>query len=608
MKYIPIGAHYLGKGKCTFCVWGPTLHSVEIVYGTEQNIPLQKNEYGYWLGTGDKISPGVRYMVMLNKDVRRPDPASFFQPDGVHGPSAVVDHSSFKWKTELWKHSPLEDMIIYELHVGTFTAEGTFAGAITRLKDLKSLGITALEVMPVAQFPGTRNWGYDGVYFFAVQNSYGGPEGLKGLVDACHEQGIAVILDVVYNHLGPEGNYLEEYAPYCNDTYKTLWGKAINYDGPYSYGVRNFIIQNALYWFTHFRFDGLRLDAIHGIYDQSATHILAELSERIELLSKEHGRKYYLIAESDLNDARFIRPRAAGGYGLDAQWCDDFHHALHTMLTGETKGYYGDFGSLENVAAAFKEGVVYTGQYSAYRKKYFGNSFADRNADQCIVFSQNHDQVGNRKQGDRLATVVEFEGLKLAACAVFFSPFIPLLFMGEEYGEKNPFHYFVNHSDVDLIQAVRKGRQKEFASFAWEGEALDPQAEEPFLASRLHWSQRSRGEQAILLGFYQHIIGLRKRVLPLRKLSKKQCQVKILNPGKVLLAHRGVRKNRVVFIMNFSKEEEAISFPLAYQWKKIVDSADGKWSGPGSKIPASVTKKQTLTLRRLSCVVLERES
>jgi maltooligosyltrehalose trehalohydrolase len=359
--------------------------------------------------------------------------------------------------------------------VGTFTPEGTFEAIIPHLDELRELGITAVELMPVAQFPGTRNWGYDGVYPFAVQNSYGGPEGLKRLVNACHGRGIAVVLDVVYNHLGPEGNYLWDFGPYFTDRYKTPWGSAINFDGPHSDPVRRLFIENALYWVTEFRMDGLRIDAVHGILDFSAYPFLEELASAVHEKAERLNRRVYVIAESDLNDTRVIRSRELGGYGLDAQWNDDFHHALHTLLTEDQTGYYQDFGRLGDLVKAFREGFVCSGQYSSYRRRRHGNSSRDIPAGCFVVFAQNHDQVGNRMRGERLSQLVCRERMKLAAGVVFLSPFIPLLFMGEEYGETAPFPYFISHSDADLVEAVRRGRREEFAAFGWSQEPPDPQ-------------------------------------------------------------------------------------------------------------------------------------
>ncbi|MBU1124456.1 MAG: malto-oligosyltrehalose trehalohydrolase, partial [Candidatus Omnitrophica bacterium] len=523
-----IGAFYShAEEKCDFTVWAPLLEQVAVsIEGAHAcTIPMQKDEYGYWHATLNEIAAQSNYRYELNGHLTRPDPASFFQPDGVHGVSQLVDHAAFHWADASWKGIPLEAMIIYELHIGTFTAQGTFEGIIKQVDTFRELGVNAIELMPVAQFPGARNWGYDGAYPFAVQNSYGGPQGLKNLVNTCHKKNLAVILDVVYNHLGPEGNYLADFGPYFTDKYRTAWGKAVNFDDAYSFGARNFFIQNALYWLKEYHIDALRLDAIHGIFDMGAKHILQELSEEVGTYAKKAKRDAILIAESDLNDARIIRPKSLGGYGINGQWCDEFHHCLHTVLTQEKSGYYQDFGSIEQLKRVFKEGFVYTGEYSRHRKRFFGNSYNDRETTQLVVFSQNHDQVGNRMKGERLSSLVNFESLKLAACGVIFSPFVPLLFMGEEYGEEAPFLYFVSHGDESLIQAVREGRKKEFSSFSWQGECPDPQAEKTFFDSRLNAALRNKGHHQALFGFYKKLIQLRKKIPALSHSSGEHCRV-----------------------------------------------------------------------------------
>jgi maltooligosyltrehalose trehalohydrolase len=453
---------------------------------------------------------GARYFFRLPDGRELPDPASRFQPDGVHGPSAVVDTREFEWNDASFKVHSLEDMVIYEMHVGTFTDEGTFAAAIPRLDALVELGITTVELMPVAQFPGARNWGYDGVYPSAAQNSYGGPAGLHEFVNAAHARGLSVILDVVYNHIGPEGNYLGAFAPFFTDRYHTPWGQAINYDEAESGPVRAFFIQNALYWLEDLHIDGLRLDAVHGIFDFSAHHILAELEERVSDLAARTGRTLHVIAESDLNDSRLLHCPARGGYGLDAQWSDDFHHSLHTLLTGESGGYYADFGSLEDLSAVLRDGWKFSGQYSPYRRRVHGNSPAGLAPHRFVVCSQNHDQVGNRALGDRLSQLVDPESLKLAAGVTLLSPFVPLLFMGEEYVETHPFQYFTSHSDRDLIEAVRKGRREEFASFAWQGEVPDPQDEGTFARSKLDRSVRDAEPHRSVCSLYKSLIAIRR--------------------------------------------------------------------------------------------------
>ena len=565
---------------------------------------MQKDEKGYWCIVLNNVSADTCYKYVINNLSERPDPASFFQPKGVHGYSQVIDHSGFHWTDKKWKGIPLEKMIVYELHAGTFTTEGTFEAIISLLGRLLKLGINAIEIMPVAQFPGERNWGYDGAYPFAVQNSYGGPVGLKKLVNVCHSKGIAVILDVVYNHLGPEGNYLENFAPYFTDKYKTPWGKAINFDDFYSYGVRDFFIQNALYWFEYYHVDALRLDAIHSIFDISGKHILSELSEKVDELSKLKKRKFYLIAESDLNDVKIVRRRNQGGYGIDAQWCDDFHHALHALLTYESIGYYKDFGKIEHLVKAMKEGLVYSWQYSEFRRRYYGSSSKDVPAHQFVVFSQNHDQVGNRIFGERLPSLVDFEGLKLAAGMVIFSPYIPLLFMGEEYAEDAPFLYFVSHSDPQLIEAVREGRKKEFRSFKWNKwhkEPLDPQNVDTFLASKLKWEKLSEVKHRTIFNFYQLLIELRKGIPALSNLDKNNLEISTVKKKKVIIFYRWYAKSKVFLIANFNRDNTnfSVSIPDG-SWKKIIDSSEEKWLGPGSLLTDTIKGRNQVTLKPLS--------
>jgi len=508
----PLGATPLPDGRCRFLVYAPFARTVEVVLlsPARRVAPLEGDGTGYHHGIVDGAAAGTLYLYRLDGETERPDPASRRQPQGVHGPSMVVDPGTFAWRDREWRGIPLSSYILYELHVGTYTPEGTFDAVIQHLDSLAELGVTAVELMPVAQFPGRRNWGYDGVYPFAVQESYGGPEGLKRLIDACHRRGLAVVLDVVYNHLGPEGNYLSDFGPYFSDRYRTPWGPAVNFDGPHSDEVRRFFRENALHWLREFHADSLRLDAIHGILDFSASPFLADLAAAVRGLRKEENRMVYLIPESDLNDARVVTPPEEGGYGLDAQWSDDFHHALHTLLTGERDGYYADFGGIGHLARAFTDGFVYSGQYSTYRRRRHGNSSLQLPAGKFVVFAQNHDQVGNRRLGDRLARLASFESLKLAAGVVLLSPFLPLLFMGEEYGEVAPFLYFVHHGDDALIEAVRIGRKEEFAAFGWNGEIPDPQDEETFLRSRPDPALRKSGNHALLLELHRELIRIRK--------------------------------------------------------------------------------------------------
>jgi maltooligosyltrehalose trehalohydrolase len=501
----------LSDSRYRFVAWAPGLAELSLVLCGEANrIAMTRERCGFYVAEA-AAKAGTRYLFHLPDGLELPDPASRFQPDGVHGPSAVVDTTSFHWTDNGFAACSLKETIIYELHIGTFTSEGTFAAAVPRLNELAELGITAVEVMPIAQFPGARNWGYDGVYEFAAQDSYGGPTGFQQFVNAAHGCGLSVLLDVVYNHVGPEGNYLGAFGPFFTDRYRTPWGPAINYDDAESAPVREFFIQNALYWLEEFHVDGLRLDAVHGIFDFSAHHFLAELKERVEALAARTGRRLLVIAESDLNDSRVLRCPGRGGYGLDGQWSDDFHHSVHTLLTGESSGYYADFGSINDLAAVLSEGWLYSGQYSRYRRRRHGNSPVGIAPERFVVCTQNHDQVGNRALGDRLSQIVDLDSLKLAAGILLLSPFTPLLFMGEEYGEIRPFQYFTSHGDPTLIEAVRTGRREEFAAFGWQEDVPDPQDEATFKRCVLDWDVRDKEPHRALLDLYKALIAIRNR-------------------------------------------------------------------------------------------------
>lgn len=580
----------LQKSHCKFSVWAPQATSarVKIVAPQEKIINLQREEFGYWTAEAENIPEGTRYFYELD-ELSRPDPASVSQPEGVHGPSEIVNLQNFDWKDQDWQGLPMEKMIIYELHVGTFTPEGTFDAIIGRLDYLLALGINTIELMPIAQFPGSRNWGYDGVYPFAVQASYGGILGLQRLVNACHQKSMAVLVDVVYNHLGPEGNYLADFGPYFTDKYHTPWGKALNFDDAYCDGVRNYFLQNALMWFHDFHIDGLRLDAIHAIKDMGAKHFLRELSEGVQALSEKKKREYVLIGECDLNDVKYINSYEKGGYGLTGQWIDEFHHAIHALMTGEQNGYYSDFGQLYHLAKAYEKTFVYDGTYSPHREKTFGNSAENNPYSQFVVFSQNHDQVGNRMLGERLSTLVSFEALKLIAGAVILSPYVPMLFMGEEYGEENPFLYFVSHTDPQLVEAVREGRKNEFAAFQREGKTTpDPQAEETFMASKLSWNLREE-KHTILLDFYKKLIHIRKTMPAFQNFDRKNMEVKTQG-NSIILLHRkpeAGEEKLCICIMNFGKEAAAFDFRTASKtYHKILDSSEESWMGKGTQAPS----------------------
>jgi maltooligosyltrehalose trehalohydrolase len=586
-----VGVHQAPTGTYRFTVWAPSKNKVELIVDDQSPLSLERDEYGYWSTEIKSLKGTERYCYRIDgKDL--PDPASRFQPDGVHKASCLID-TYFDWTDQNWNGIALQDMVIYELHVGTFTKEGTFAGVISKLDYLVELGVNAIEIMPVAQFPGSRNWGYDGVFPFAVQASYGGAVGFKKLINAAHTKGIAVILDVVYNHLGPEGNYFGEYGPYFTHKYKTFWGQAINYDDAWCDGVRNFFWQNALMWLDEFHVDGLRMDAVHAIWDFSALHFIEELTTRVNELEKRSGCKKILIAEIDLNNPRYISPKSRGGYGMQGQWIDEFHHALHSLVTGEKDGYYEDFGDAKHFAKALRDCYVYTGEYSVHRKRKFGVSPSENAYDQFIVFAQNHDQVGNRMLGDRLSTQISFEQQKLVACALLLAPQIPMLFMGEEYGETNPFQYFISHTDEALVKMVQDGRKKEFSYFGWTGEIPDPQAPSTFEQCILSWDYEGNADKKTLLAFYKYLITMRKNQPALREISRSSVYVFDPTGGKVVAYERVTESQRLVIILNF--DNNIRTFELGHKSaRKIFDSSDSSWRGPGQNVRRATSAEPVL--------------
>jgi maltooligosyltrehalose trehalohydrolase len=575
-----LGAVWSPDGTCRFLLWAPLANRVDVRIGDAHDnsigrtIPLEPLDRGYFFGSVKNVPAGALYQYVLDGHSARPDPVSRFQPRGVHGPSQIVD-ARFDWNDGAWRGLALQKYVLYELHVGTFTPEGTFDAIIPRIANLKQLGVTAIEIMPVAQFPGGRNWGYDGTYPFAVQDSYGGPKALKRLVNACHLQGMAAVLDVVYNHLGPEGNYLGEFGPYFTDAYRTPWGAALNFDGPHSDEVRRYFIQNALQWIEEFHFDGLRLDAINAIVDTSARKFLEELSTVCHAVGEKLKRPVYLIAESDRNDAKVVAGSQIGGWGLDASWNDDFHHALHVLMTGERNGYYEDYSGVEDLARAFRDGFIYAGQYSIFRQKRHGTSTHDLRGDHFVVFSQNHDQIGNRMLADRYSQTMSLEKLKLAAGVVLLSPYIPMLFMGEEYGETAPFQYFVSHEDARLIAAVRKGRAEEFARFHWKEEMTDPQGESTFVRSKLNWEVQAGGKHRTIREFYRVLLDVRARIPALSELNKTNQEVLAFAGQETLFIRRWSGKNHVFVAFHFGETYVEIEAPVpAGRWKPILNSAN----------------------------------
>ena len=587
-KETRVGANRLADGSWEFLLWAPLARSVSLhlLRGGGEFLPMKGLANGYHRAIVETLEPGSEYFYQLDAERDLPDPASRCQPQGVHGPSQLVDLDAFDWTDYNWKGTTLERSIFYELHVGTYTPEGTFDAIIRHLPELAALGITTIELMPVAQFPGPRNWGYDGVYPFAPQNSYGGPAALQQLVNAAHQHGLSVALDVVYNHLGPEGNYLSAYGPYFTDRYKTPWGQAINFDGAESDEVRRLFIENAMYWLEDYHFDALRLDAIHGIYDFGACHFLAELKSQVAELSQRVGRKIHLIAESDLNDSRILRDPDQGGYGIDAQWSDDFHHSIHTLLTRENLGYYADFEGVAPLTSTWRDGWYYSGQRSTFRKRRHGNSPRGLSPAKFVVCNQNHDQVGNRAAGERLTSLISFEALKLAAGITLLSPFVPMLFMGEEYGEPAPFQYFTSHGDTQLVEAVRRGRRDEFAAFGWEGSVPDPQDEQTFSRSSLDHSLKKKEPHSTLLRFYQQLIRIRDQQewgTPAPR------EVRELG-GCALLLMRQSASRQLAMLCNFAEFPVTLSLPnLSGKWTTVIHSADSMWNGPEQNLAREIT-------------------
>jgi len=576
-----VGAWPLGAST-RFVLWAPGHARVRLhLLGRSEILELEAGPDGYHETTAS-CGVGTRYRYVLEDGQEYADPASRSQPEGVHGPSEVVDLRAHEWHDSGYRARPLSEQVIYELHIGTFSAEGSFEAAIDELDDLAELGVGAIEIMPVAQFPGRRNWGYDGVFPFAVQDSYGGYRGLQRLVDACHQRRLGVVLDVVYNHLGPEGDVLGSFAPYFTDRYSTPWGKALNFDGPGSDEVRAYFIQNARQWFRDFHIDALRLDAVHEIIDRNATSFLAELASSTAELRGQLGSAFYLIAESADNEPRLVSPKASGGIGLDAVWNDDFHHALHVAVTGEKFGYYLDYTGADDLARAMDAGFVYQGEHSPYRRRKHGAPSVGLDPERFVIFAQNHDHIGNRPKGDRLVTMISQDQARLVAAALFFSPGIPLVFMGEEYGETAPFPYFIDHSDPGLIEAVRAGRAEEYASLAEQGPLFDPADESSFAAARIDRSLRHKGGHAGTFELYRELIALRRENPALAR--SKRVEARAQAEAGVITLVRTHPEDTVVGLFNFTADRAGAVLPapripsggprLGEAWANLFDPGE----------------------------------
>lgn len=563
-------------------VWAPKAQDVKIILEDGSSADLAPGERGQFT-TKSAFSPGTKYRFLVDGRGPYPDPRSEYQPDGVHG-------ISMRWSRDYpftctdFEPCPWERGVVYELHIGTFSEEGTFLGAIAHLDKLAKLGVTHIELMPLAAFPGKQGWGYDGVALFAPHAAYGTPDDLKKLVDEAHKRGLSVLLDVVFNHLGPDGNYLGVYGPYFTDRYGTPWGEAVNLDGPDSDLVRRFFVDCALYWLEVYQMDGLRLDAVHALFDKSAVHFLEELSLAVDALgndSKGARRKRVLVAESDLNDPRYVRTPASGGFGLDAQWCDDFHHALHAFFSGERDGYYEDYGTLTALKKALVQGYVFDGNYSPHRRRRHGRPPDGVAKSQLVVFAQNHDQVGNRARGERLANLVGIAELHQIAALTLLSPFVPLLFQGEEWGTERPFLYFTDHQDIELARSVTEGRKREFSAFQSHQEDVpDPQAESTFLASRLAWEEREQERHSEILSWYQQLLSLRRDYSLFR--ADVPVEVEIDENKRWLVLRRG----SLAAYLNFSAEAQS-TIP---GWQRAGDTVLGSYpagiSGTRGSLPA----------------------
>ena len=595
-----MGAQVLDGGLVRFRVWAPAARNVEVeTYPASEAIvrhPMTRDDDGIWSAVAEAL-PGTLYRYRLNDEWAYPDPYSRSQPEGVHGPSQVIDPSAFRWTDGEWRGLDPETLVIYECHVGAYTPGGTFDALIDQLDQLHALGITALELMPVAEFPGRRNWGYDGVDLFAPSSVYGGPEGLRRLVDAAHARGLGIILDVVYNHLGPDGNYLHVYSQdYFTNRYQTPWGDAVNFDGDNSRWVRNLFAQNALSWFHEYHIDGLRLDATHRLYDESSKHILQELADAVHK-GGPLGRRCLLIAEDERNDLRIVLPPDAGGYGLDGLWVDDFHHSLHVLLTEEAKGYLKAFdGTTEEIARLLRVGFLYQSPPAEAGEQPAGVA-PGVPAHQLVYCLQNHDQIGNRPAGRRLGHVIDLEPLKAAVALLVLTPCTPMIFMGDEFAASTPFFYFTDH-ERELAEQVTAGRQEEFKDF-WSSRDAgryaipDSQAEDTFLQSKLDLGERGKPRHEGVYRLYRELLHLRRDDPVLRVQDRWRLLAQAPAPALVAVERWDQDERRRLLLVNFGHplrfdvgEQAWLGDAAALRWRLLLSTAEERFAGPGADASA----------------------
>lgn len=592
-----VGATYVRGEGVHVRVWAPEKMQIEIQWIEGITQIMEKDEEGYFYGLYPDAKPGDRYAFVVDGKTL-PDPATRYQPHGIRGPSEVVD-TSYRWTDHNWQGVPFKEWVIYELHVGTFSERGDFQGVIDDLPRLRDLGVNVIEIMPVSQFPGERNWGYDGVFPHSVQNSYGGPQGLKALVDACHNNGIAIILDVVYNHLGPEGDVLPEYGMYYQTKYKTPWGSALNFDGPMSENVRNYFLQTVWQWLVEYRFDGLRLDAVHTILDTSPIPFLEELTRLKTHAEKERGLRLITIAETDRNDSRMLAPADLNGIGLDAQWADDLHHCLHVAITGETGSYYVDFGGMEQLARTYRDGVSFQGEYSFSRGRCHGRSYSGIDKNRLVVQTQNHDQIGNRIHGKRLNSLIDFERLKLDAAAIFLSPCTPLFFMGEEVNLDTPFHYFVSHENEELLKSIREGRNEEFNLTM---EEIDPASPELYGQSVLRDKSPAQSEKSqAMYDLFKDLVYYSKEIRRCGSDVEKDEEQKQI----ILIYHNGEQKKEMRVILSFYDEQTSYIPPEGSEWTFLLKTADYQ---DGKKNAVHEAARGTILIPSYSAVIISREA